>query len=270
MGDFNLNLLNVDSHSSTEEFLNTLGTYFYNPHILQPTRITNHSATLIDNIFFNSLSHHTISGNLVYDLSDHLPNFLIINSLSTLPKNIEISRRDYSQFNQSNLINDVESVDWSFNSSSNDVNVMFDTFYSRLSNIIDRHIPIKKLSAKEIKQLSKPWITSGIRRSIRIKNKLYKRFIKTQSAYYHTKFKLYRNKLNHLIKISKVNYYRRYFSSNTTHIKNIWKGIKQILVLKPLSNNIPTKLLVSNNEITDTYHMANSFNDFLLMLLITL
>ena len=84
---------------------------------------------------------------------------------------------------------------------------MFDTFYSRLSNIIDRHIPIKKLSAKEIKQLSKPWITSGIRRSIRIKNKLYKRFIKTQSVYYHTKFKLYRNKLNHLIKISKVNYY---------------------------------------------------------------
>ena len=73
MGDSNLNLLNVDSHSSTEEFLNTLGTYFYNPHILQPTRITNHSATLIDNIFFNSLSHHTISGNLVYDLSDHLP-----------------------------------------------------------------------------------------------------------------------------------------------------------------------------------------------------
>ena len=134
----------------------------------------------------------------------HLPNFLIINSLSTLPKNIEISRRDYSQFNQSNLINDVESVDWSFNSSSSDVNVMFDTFYSRLSNIIDRHIPIKKLSAKKIKQLSKPWITSGIRRSIRIKNKLYKRFIKTQSAYYHTKFKLYKNKLNHLIKISKV------------------------------------------------------------------
>ena len=83
------------------------------------------------------------------------------------------------------------------------------------------------------------------------------------SVYYHTKFKLYRNKLNHLIKkISKVNYYRRYFSSNTTHIKNIWKGIKQIIALKPLCNNIPTKLLVSNNEITDTYHMANSFNDF--------
>ena len=75
MGDFNLNLLNSDSHLPTDEFLNSLGTYFYNPHILQHTRITSHSATLIDNIFFNSLSHHTVSGNVVYDLSDHLPNF---------------------------------------------------------------------------------------------------------------------------------------------------------------------------------------------------
>ena len=38
MGDFNINLLNVDSHPATDEFLNTLGSYFFNPHILQPTR----------------------------------------------------------------------------------------------------------------------------------------------------------------------------------------------------------------------------------------
>ena len=36
MGDFNLHLLNSDSHSGTEEFLNTLGSNFFNPHILQP------------------------------------------------------------------------------------------------------------------------------------------------------------------------------------------------------------------------------------------
>jgi hypothetical protein len=84
IGDFNLNLLNWDSLSPTEEFLNTLGTYFYNPHILQPTRMTHHLVTLIDNIFLNAISHHTISGNVVYDISDHLPNFLILNNVSTL------------------------------------------------------------------------------------------------------------------------------------------------------------------------------------------
>ena len=81
MGDFNLNLLNSDSHIGTEEFLNILGSNFFNPHILQPTRITHHSATLIDNVFFNSISHHTISRKIVYDLTDHLPIFLIVNNL---------------------------------------------------------------------------------------------------------------------------------------------------------------------------------------------
>ena len=77
LGDFNLDLLKFESHLSTENFLNTLGSYYFQPQILQPTRITDHLASLIDNIFFNSLEHFSISGNLCYDLSDHLPNFLI-------------------------------------------------------------------------------------------------------------------------------------------------------------------------------------------------
>ena len=48
------------------------------PHILKPTRITGNSAPLIDNIFFNSIKYHTVSGNILTDISDHLPNFLII------------------------------------------------------------------------------------------------------------------------------------------------------------------------------------------------
>ena len=85
LGDFNINLLNFESHPNTEQFLNSLGTYFFHPHILKPKRITNHSATLIDNIFFNSAEHFTASGNILYDTSNHLPNFLIVNKLCSLP-----------------------------------------------------------------------------------------------------------------------------------------------------------------------------------------
>jgi glycogen synthase len=63
-----------------------MGSYLFNPHNLKPTRITHHSATLTDNIFFNSVSHHTVTGNIVYNLTDHLPNFLIINKFTTLQK----------------------------------------------------------------------------------------------------------------------------------------------------------------------------------------
>lgn len=93
-GDFNLDLLKYETHNGTDEFINTLGTSFFQPHILQPTRITDHTATLIDNIFFNSMDYFTLSGNLVYDVTDHLPNFLIINKFSSLNTKIKIFRRD--------------------------------------------------------------------------------------------------------------------------------------------------------------------------------
>ena len=38
MGDFNIDLLKFESHSATDGFLNTLGSNFFQPYILQPTR----------------------------------------------------------------------------------------------------------------------------------------------------------------------------------------------------------------------------------------
>ena len=81
-GDFILNLLNYESYPPTEDFINTLNSYFLEPHIIKPTRITTYSATLIDNIFFNSIDYQTLCGNLLYDLTDHLPNFLITSRLN--------------------------------------------------------------------------------------------------------------------------------------------------------------------------------------------
>jgi hypothetical protein len=32
MGDFNVDLLKVDSHQNSDKFLNTMGSYFFQPH----------------------------------------------------------------------------------------------------------------------------------------------------------------------------------------------------------------------------------------------
>ena len=60
----------------------------------------------------NSLSHRTISGSLAYDLTDHLPNFIIVNKFTALPKNVFKVIRDYSNFDPSKLCNDVRSINW--------------------------------------------------------------------------------------------------------------------------------------------------------------
>ena len=151
-------------------------------------RTTNHSATLIDNFLFNSLEHHVISENIVFGITDHLPNFLIINKLSTLPKNYKLFKRDYSKLDSEAHICEVGNVNWSevlgSESGATDVNIVFQNSYDPITEIINKHAPIRKLFRKEIKSLSKPWVTPGIKPSIRNKEKFYKRIIETRNPYF--------------------------------------------------------------------------------------
>ena len=84
--------------------MNILGTYFF-----QPTRITHRSETIY---FLTQLSNFTTSGNQLYDLTDHLQNFLIIKNFPSLPANVKISKRDYSNFNETALVNGIQAIDW--------------------------------------------------------------------------------------------------------------------------------------------------------------
>ena len=104
--------LNIESHSLTHEFLGNLGPYYFQPYITQPTRITDHSATLIDNIYFNSIEHETISGNLICDITDHFPNFLILNKFTCASSKPVIYRRDYYKFNENVLLEEVRQISW--------------------------------------------------------------------------------------------------------------------------------------------------------------
>ena len=88
------------------------------PLILQPTRITNHSNTLIDHIFSNAVDADIISGNLTATISDHLPQFVIIpnrfgNNFNNISgNNSNIYERDWSRFDRENFILDYFSVHW--------------------------------------------------------------------------------------------------------------------------------------------------------------
>ena len=106
--------MNYNIHSPTNEFLDSLASNSFLHYILQPTRITSHSKTLIDNIFRNVIFSDSISGNLTATISDHLPQFLIVpNMFSNSPFNkSNIHERDWSNFDQENFILDYFSIDW--------------------------------------------------------------------------------------------------------------------------------------------------------------
>lgn len=68
-------------------FLDVMFSRSFVPLITRPTRLTSHTATLIDNIFTNNFDDIAKSGLPVTDISDPLPAFSLVHSAQskTLP-----------------------------------------------------------------------------------------------------------------------------------------------------------------------------------------
>ena len=61
---------------------------------------------------------------------------------------------------------------------------LFSSFYNELNKIVNKHAPMKVISQRKAKQLSKPWKNRGIKTSIRVKNRLF-------TSNDNTRYKLY-------------------------------------------------------------------------------
>ena len=71
----NMDLLKSEAHSPTKNFLETLHDENLFPAIKRPSRITQTSATLIDNVFLSEILYRQIDSTLLLrDISDHLPS----------------------------------------------------------------------------------------------------------------------------------------------------------------------------------------------------
>ena len=140
MGDYNIDLLKVDSDSETCDFYDLLSSNGFRPLILQPTRMTVRngklSATLIDNIFINALETNSIGGNITVSISDHFPQFAQLDTIEKPKKNIGPRYgRSYKHFNQNEFQSELQNIQWFTNLDNKDTNNCTDFFLSKLSII---------------------------------------------------------------------------------------------------------------------------------------
>ncbi len=114
-GDFNFDLLNLNTHRMTDEFFNTLYSLSLHPKITRPSRITSHCATFIDNKFTNDLDNNTVSGLLINDISDHLPVFKVYDKNyknNNKPNKKQQYRKTRSQETMNAFKNDLLAQNW--------------------------------------------------------------------------------------------------------------------------------------------------------------
>ena len=272
-GDFNIDLLKINTKIHYNTFYNNLIAAGYLPRISLPTRVTNHSATLLDNIFSTEFGDND-SGVIVNNISDHQ----MIYTYSTLQeraastshkKHIEIETNNrqalelfITKLRYCNIV-DKLNVDENADPNSN-----FECFMKHFMKLKQQCLPKKKVRFNKKKHKVNAWLTPGILKSINSKNLLYKKLMQTpvDSPNYPDlllNFKSYKNIIRRTIMHAKRTYYKNVFNTYSTNLKKTWQTINESLNRMKKKQDFPQQFKLANgNLISDPKQIADAFNDF--------
>ena len=138
----------------------------------------------------------------------------------------------HSELNISNFLEEVDCIDWLNIDGYNDPKICYSKFLERYTKAYETHFPLKKL--KRRLHFRKPWISQGLLKSVKQKNKLYKQYISNPSLWNEAKYKTYKNKLNHSLRIAKRLYYDKRLSDSKSNIRATWRLLNEVLNSKKL------------------------------------
>jgi len=259
LGDYNINLLKADCHHHTSEFANCMLSHSYFPLITRPTRLCNTSQTLIDNIFCSNvvLSKDMVNGILCTDISDHYPVFTILsesNKKCNITENVWY--RPVTNKGKELFKNKLAGVNWDHIYQTNDVQLSYSRLSNTLCQMYEESFPLKR---KYARGNDKPWLTDTLKKSIKVKNKLYLQYRKCPVLHNELKYKVYRNTLRKTLILAEKQYYDCMFNECKGDSKRAWSIMKNILGTNKqrIANN---EFIVDDTIVSDGKHIANMFN----------
>ena len=213
MGYFNIDILKVNIHAKTNEFVNDVISQGFLPKITRPTRITPHSATLIDHIYSNDnrpTFQNNISGIIITDVADHFGTFHIVSKCKQTPVQTYSKIRQMKTDNILKFNNILANEYYTSVLLADCPNYAYHNFMEIYTNAFNRACPIKSIKTpKNIFFIIKrePWVTNDILTSSLTKSKLLKRKLKKPTEHNINAFKKYCMVFDKVKKMAKESYF---------------------------------------------------------------
>ena len=273
LGDFNIDLIKYDSDINSQKLIDLTSDYSFVQFISRPTRVTDHSATLIDHVYSNNINKIKSSAVLTHDLSDHLATLCTI-SLDSNYDNIQWrgcegeknEKCEYRMFNEANdqkfkhLIADET---WDIPDGL-DAQEQYNVFIDIYTKHYDTAYPLntKRIRRKKERLNPKPWILPWLEEACDRKNRLYHQWIKYPTAENECTYKKMKKFVDKHIKIAKNKYYAKYFDQHKDNSKKQWQLINGLLNRNRKKGGI-SKLIDSGAQVVNTPHaIADNFNQY--------
>ena len=268
IGDLNINCLTYNEKDDTKQFFDNIFQHGIMPIINKPTRVTSKSITAIDNILTNIMFDSSLKVGIVKtDISDHFPIYFSINTEQSIAQNstVKIKKRVYDKNNTKIFKEELNSLNWQSvirESERGNTDSAYKDFLKLFLGLYDKNFPLQEFELKQ-KTINSPWITSGIKKSSKQKQKLYVKYLKNRNDSNLYIYKNYKNLFEKVKKQSKKQHYSKLLIKNQGDMKATWRIMKEIIgKSKVVSSTLPRRVIVNKEEIYDQNIIAEKFNNF--------
>lgn len=253
-GDFNIHMEN-SNNNTTNMFLNLLLSHNFSQTIFQPTRFTQNTQSILDNIFINFNSQHT--GEVIKTaLSDHEGQLLKIDveTPNYINKN-KIKQRIFSDVKLNHFKYELRNINWNDIYIYEDPNLAYSHFFNKIKFVFEKLFPKKTI---RFKNNSKQWITQGIKKSCKTKRLLYE---KTQNGEITSEYyKKYCSILKSVVSEAKKNQNLAYIENATNKCTATWNLIRQFTGSKQSETvSILNNIHINNNN--NSMSLLNQVNE---------
>lgn len=249
-GDINLNILSDNLAECGPDYLNLMAMHGLSQGINLPTRVV----TCLDHFM---VKLHGTWKTLVFEqqLTDHSPILLHVDNARIMKNSITYKR---TTVNYEGIKKSLADESWEDILLIDDANVATELFTSKIISIVNQHTLIRTISKRN--QPLKPWITRGVVKSIRKRDRLH---IKLKQAPedegIREKYNKYRNVCNKIIKNLKRDYYRNEFTKHRGKIKETWKTVKEVCNFDQSKKSSAIDLIHTSNNPTQSLNEVNSY-----------
>lgn len=254
LGDLNSDLL--IEHNN--KLLYTMQVFNFKNIINKPTRVTDHSSTLLDPIIISDTMECLYSDvlKLPSNISDHDASVAFIKCPRGKSHCFKRKIWLYDKMDVNKFSNKIEGTDWhellGNDTNVDDMCVIFTKFFLEIAKDC---IPTKIIT---VRNNDKPWFNHTLRKEIRARDRIRGKVLKFNRDVDIQMYKKQRNKVNNLKKIAKENFENNLDNillENSSNPKTYWKIMKMLIKSNKGSYNIPPlQNIVNDQNLGDTVY----------------
>ena len=178
-----------------QDFLNLIYQNNLIPTINKPTRVTMKTATAIDHILTNSFVDTDFKSVIFKtDISAHFPVCFLLPLPSIAKSENEttfIYKRTFSSDSIEMFKQKLYKINWEEVETNQNPNEAYGIFQEKIRSLYNHFFPKKKIVISK-KDLKIPWITTGIKKSSKRKQLLYRKFLKNRNSGNESEYKNYK------------------------------------------------------------------------------